>query len=304
VRVVSLLPSATEILYALGVEPVGVSHECDYPPEARGKPSVTSARIETDGDASSAEVNESVAEAREEEGGVYDVDLGTLDGLDPDVVVTQGVCDICAVGTSEVEDAVERIDAEPLLVDLHSHTLDGVLDDVLRLGDAVDEGARAEEVVSDLRRRLDEVGRRAEGLDTERTVVLDWLEPPMVAGHWVPELVGAAGGEYPLASPGDVSTVHDWEEVLDAEPETLVAAPCGFELSQTVRNFDEIAERDGWSGLPAVRRDRAYAGDGHNYFNRPGPRLVDTAEILACALHPDEFGEPPGGVLTRPVRVR
>ena len=300
-NVVSLLPSATEMLYAIGVEPVGVSHECDYPPEARDKPSVTTTRVT--GEGTSAEINEKVAEAVED-GGVYGVDVDTLGSLEPDVVVTQGVCDVCAVGDDVVREAVETIDTSPEIVSLHSHTVDGVLDDILTVGDVVGRVEEAREAVENLRGRLESLRERTAALPDERTVVLDWLDPPMVGGHWVPELVEAAGGTYPLASKGDESTPREWDEIVDAAPETLVAAPCGFELGQTVRNFDEIAEREGWRAIPAVERGRAYAADGHNYFNRPGPRLVDTAEILACALHPDEFGAPPADAVATPVRVR
>ena len=300
-KVVSLLPSATEMLYAVGVEPVGVSHECDYPPEAREKPSVTTTRVS--GEGTSAEVNDDVAEAVEE-GGVYDVDTETLEELEPDVVITQAVCDVCAVGDDVVREAVERIDASPEIVSLHSHTLEGVLEDLLTVGEAVGREKEAHDAVENLRERLGKLRERTADLRDERTVVLDWLDPPMVAGHWVPELIEAAGGTYPLASSGDASTPREWDDIVAAAPETLVAAPCGFELEQTVRNFDEIAEREGWRELPAVERGRAYAADGHSYFNRPGPRLVDTAEILACALHPEEFGTPPSDAVATPVRVR
>ena len=298
---VSLLPSATEMLYAIGVEPVGASHGCDYPPEARQKPSVTTTRVK--GEGTSEEINEKVAEAVDE-GGVYDVKVETLDSLEPDVILTQAVCDVCAVGDDVVREAVERIDASLEVVSLHSHTLEGVLDDILTVGEAVGREKAAREAVEDLRGRINALRERTANLSDERAVVLDWLDPPMVAGHWVPELVEAAGGTYPLAETGDASTPREWDEIVAAEPETLVAAPCGFELEQTVRNFDEITEREGWRELPAVERGRAYAADGHNYFNRPGPRLVDTAEILACVLHPDEFGAPPSDAVSTPVRVR
>jgi len=299
-RVVSLLPSATEMVYAVGAEPVGVSHECDYPPDARTKPSVTSTRVDPEG--TSGEINESVAEARDGEG-VYGIDVETLDTLNPDVVITQGVCDVCAVGNDAVRRGVEEIEASPEILTLHSHTLDGVLDDIRTVGDAVGCGNKARKVVDDLRDRLEDVRETTSGFDEKDVVILDWLEPPMVAGHWVPELVEVAGGTYPLASPGDVSTVRDWDEIRDAEPEVVVAAPCGFELAKTVRCFDEVSERDGWDALPAVREGRAYAADGNGYFNRPGPRLVDTAEALACAVH-DELGPPPSDVAATPVRIR
>jgi len=216
-NVASLLPSATEILYALGVEPVGVSHECDYPPEALGKPSVTRTRVS--GEGTSAEINEKVTQAVEEEGGVYEIEVEKLDSVEPDIIITQDVCDVCAVGTSMLDEALETIDFSPRLISLHSHSIDGVIGDIRTVGEAVEREERANEVIGDLRGRLDRLYERTEGLRNYRTVVLDWLEPPMVAGHWVPELIEAAGGVYPLASPGDASIPHEWEDIAEAEPE-------------------------------------------------------------------------------------
>jgi iron complex transport system substrate-binding protein len=294
-RVVSLLPSATELVAALGVDPVGVSHECDYPPEAADAPAVNFSRV--DADASSAAIDSQVQAAERDHGGVYDVHVDVLADLDPDLVVTQGVCDVCAVDEVVVRDAVAKIDADPEVLTLDPHSLADVFADLERLGDALDRRERADRVVADLRARVDEVRKRTRRLeDRPETAVLDWLDPPMVAGHWVPELVDWAGGTYGLADPEDRSRPREWTEIREYDPEVLVAGPCGFDLDQTAANRDDLTARDGYDDLAAVRNDRAWAMDGHHLLNRPGPRLVDTLEVLASILHPELFGAPPGEV--------
>lgn len=301
VKVVSLLPSATEMLYALGVEPVGVSHECDYPPAAERKPRLTASRV--DPDASSQEINREVAEAVERDG-VYTLDVDLLESLDPDVVVTQGVCDVCAVDSTLVEDAVQKISSDPVVVNLHPHTLQNVLEEIREVGRAVGREERAGEAVADLEQRIKDVEESCKDLDHPRVAVVDWMDPVMVAGHWVPGMVERAGGRYGMEDAGMPSRPREWSEVLSYAPEVLLVAPCGYTLEHTVRDFDELSGRPGWQDLPAVRNDRVYAMDGHNYVNRPGPRLVDTLEVFMQAIHPDRFGEPPADAATKPVRVR
>jgi len=296
-RVVSLLPSATEICYALGVEPVGVSHECDWPPEAAEKPAINRSRV--DPDAASAEINEQVARA-ESEGGVYEIKVDTLADLDPDVVVTQGVCDVCAVDTLLVEDAIAQagIDAEVVTSDVHS--LADLYADIERLGAVFDREARAADLVAELRERVaaveSRVASRVSDDDRPSVAVFDWLDPVMVAGHWIPELVDIAGGTYPLADPGDRSTPREWASVREADPDVVVAAPCGFGLDQALDARTDLTDRPGWAELSAVESGDVYAMDGHHYVNRPGPRLVDTLEHLAGLLHPEAFDDPPGDV--------
>lgn len=289
-RIVSLLPSATEIVYALGLEPVAVSHECDYPPAAAEKPAVNETRI--DPEATSAEIDRQVLEAEREGAGVYRIDLDALAAADPDLIVTQGLCDVCAVDRVLVEDAVEELglDCEVLTTDPHS--LGDVLDDVERVGAATGRADRAARLVDDLTARVDAVRETAAGADARpRTLVVDWLDPLMTAGHWVPELVEIAGGEPVL--PAETSTPREWETVRAADPEVLVAAPCGFDLDQTAENLGDLTDRPGYGDLTAVREGRAYAVDGHQYLNRPGVRLVDSLEFLAGLIHPDRFEAPP-----------
>ncbi|NHN42000.1 ABC transporter substrate-binding protein [Halorubellus sp. JP-L1] len=296
-NVVSLLPSATEILYAVGVEPVGVSHECDYPPAAAELPAVNYANVDPEAD--SADINAQVAEAESSGDGVYGIRMDVLDDLDPDVIVTQGICDVCAVDSVLVEDAVSRIDANPEVVTTDPHRLDDVVGDVERVGAAVDEEAAAAQVAADLRERVDAVRERVAthldrtGGERPRVAVFDWLDPVMVAGHWMPDVVDAAGGAYGMVDPGENARPREFSEVVAYDPEVAIAAPCGFGLEQTARDRDALTGRDGWTDLAAVKAGRTWALDGHHYANRPGPRIVDTVEHVAAMLHPEAFDAPP-----------
>ena len=282
-RVVSLLPSATELCYALGVEPVGVSHECDHPPAAREQPAVIRSRI--DASASSEEIDQQVQAAVAEEG-VYEIDREQLAALDPDVVLSQGICEVCAVDDSRVRQAVADLDLDAEVVATDPHTLGDVFADLERLGERFDREQQASAVVSDLRERVARV-EQATPDDGPRVAVLDWLDPVMVAGHWIPGIVERAGGRYDLAASGDPSRPHEWREIRDHDPDVLVAAPCGFALEQTIDNAADLSDREGWAELSAVQSGRVYAVDGHEYVNRPGPRLVDTLEVLAGLVHPE-----------------
>lgn len=290
-RVVSLLPSATEICYALGVEPVAVSHECDYPPTAADRPAVNRSRVSNDGD--SAAVNEQVA-AAEADGGVYEIDRDALAAADPDLVIAQGVCDVCAIDGGLARAAVADAGLDAAVLELHPHSIGDVLADVERVGDRVGRPDAATALTDRLRQRIAAVEAVAADADARPTVtVLDWMAPPMVAGHWIPELVELAGGRYGLTGAGEPSTPIEWSAIRAFDPDVLVAAPCGFELDRVLDNREELTARTGWDGLAAVTAGRVHAMDGHDYVNRPGPRLVDTLEYLAALLHPDRFDAPP-----------
>lgn len=291
------------MLYLVDVEPVGVSHECDHPLEAEEKPMVTSSAVSETG--STEEVNQEVRDA-EEEGGVYTVDVELLEKLDPDLLVTQDVCSVCAIDTAEVEEAVDSISSDPEIVNLHSHGFEDVLDDIVTVGEAVDAGERAREAVAELRTRVDAVETEVEEhVDRRpRTTLIEWLEPLMTAGHWTPELVEKAGGSYRLGEPHASSEVREWRDVVDAEPEKLVIAPCGFQPRRTTRELHHLTERSGWREIPAVRDDEVYVVDGHHLVNRPGPRLVDTFERFGEILHPGVFGEPRSPLVQQPMRIR
>jgi iron complex transport system substrate-binding protein len=291
-NVVTLLPSATEIVFALGVEPVGVSHECDYPPEAADLPAVEYSRV--DADAPTAEIDRQVREA-EESGGVYGIDVELLDSLDPDLVVTQGVCDVCAVDEVLVHDAIERIDADPVVLTTDPHSVGDVFDDVRAVGAALGREQAAAELVASLEERVAAVRERAADSERKRVAVLDWTDPVMVAGHWVPELVEDASCEYGMAAVRDASTPREWADVREYDPEALVVAPCGYDLDQTRANLSDLTDRPGWEELTAVRNGDVWAIDGNHFLNRPGPRVVDSLEHLAGVLHA-EFETPPGDV--------
>ncbi|MDJ1432144.1 cobalamin-binding protein [Halostagnicola sp. A-GB9-2] len=291
-RIVTTLPSATEIVSALDLEPVGVSHECDYPPSVRDIPSITASSVDVD--AASSEIDRQVLESVADGDGVYDVDLETLAELDPDLVLTQGICDVCAVDEVVIEEAVEHIPAEPAVLTTDPHTAGDVLHDIERVGEATGRGRRASTVVNGLENRIESVrSRTREGLadagSRPRVAIFDWTDPVMIAGHWTAELVEWAGGSYGLADPGERSRPREWEEIRAYDPEVIVVAPCGFDLEQTAANLEDLTALEGWAELSAVKAGQVWAMDGNHYLNRPGPRLVDTLEALAQIISPDPF---------------
>jgi len=297
-RIVSLLPSATEILYALGLdeELVGVTHECDYPARARLKPAVTTSVLGDAGEESlaptSREIDARVAESRASGEGTYGLNLELLAELRPDLIFTQGLCDVCAVPHGLVRRAVPRLPTKPHVYSLDPAGVGDVLSDVKTVGDATGRQARARVVIADLRARIDEVTLRSAGAPPRRVFCLEWLDPPWTAGHWVPEMVGMAGGYDALGGIGQPSRQTTWEEIARFAPEIVVLMPCGFDLERTLSEFERTPHPAEWSALPAVRADRVYAVDGSAYFNRPGPRLVDGLELLAAIVHPELFDLP------------
>ncbi|WP_336345529.1 ABC transporter substrate-binding protein [Halalkalicoccus ordinarius] len=291
-NVVSTSPSGTEICCALGVEPVAVSHACDYPPRVAELPSIDFSRVRGE---SSAERHDRVRTVSAE-GHVYRLDVETLREVGPDLILSQEVCGVCAVDTTLVDEVLCDLDTDPDVVGLRANTLDDLFSCIERVGEAVGREECASELNAELRRRLDTIDRQVKGRERPRVAILEWLDPPIAAGNWVPELVEHAGGEYGLASPGDRTVELDWEEVREYDPEVLVAAPCGYDVETTLARREELLDREGWKELSAVRNGRVYAMDGASYLNRWSPRLVDAAERLAACLHPDEFGPPPADV--------
>ncbi len=225
---------------------------------------------------------------------LYTLDLPTLERLRPDLIVTQALCDVCAVAEAEVT-AARSLPGRPRVINLEPMSLEDVLDTLLAVGRAAGVAGRGEAVVSDLRRRIDAVAARSERVaDRPRVVLLEWLDPPFSCGHWSPELVRLAGGDEAIGRAGRPSRTLTWEEVLDARPDVLVVACCGFTLERTLVDLPGLTARPGWVDLPAVRAGRVYVTDGNAYFSRPGPRLVDSLEILSHALHPDVHPLPRG----------
>ncbi|MFN8641496.1 MAG: cobalamin-binding protein [Candidatus Binatia bacterium] len=287
-RIASLLPSATEILCALGLADriVGVSHECDFPAEIAGRPVLTAAKI--DPRASSAEIDAAVRRLVRDGLSVYRIEAEALRAARPDLIVTQQQCEVCAVSFAEVERAARDLLAAPVrIVSLTPTRLDDVLGDFQRVADAAgvpDAGGR---LVAASRERLDAVRRRvAPARSQPRVACIEWLDPLMVAGHWVPEMIALGGGSYDLVAPGAQSPALSWEALVAAQPDVVIVMPCGFDLDQTRRELPALVARPEWQSLPAVRNGRAYAVDGNAYVNRPGPRLVDSAELLAGLIQP------------------
>jgi iron complex transport system substrate-binding protein len=294
VRVASLLPSATEMVHFCGAGDalVGVTHECDYPDGVEKLPYLTSSRIDGH-DMTSAEIDAAVEEHLTEAGSIYALDARLLAELAPDLIVTQSLCDVCAVSMDLLGDALARLNYEPEVISLNPTSLREVLDDTVRIGEVLGNGEETRAKVAALEERLARVEEIVAGLPRPRVGCIEWLDPPFSAGHWVPEMVGIAGGVEILAASGKPSARLGWEEVYEATPEVLVLMPCGFDARRTVEEARRVLpDLPGWSRLPAVGEGRVWAVDANSYFSRPAPRLVDGVEILARILHPEVFGEP------------
>jgi iron complex transport system substrate-binding protein len=305
-RVVSLLPAATEIVAALGRidELVGVSHECDYPPGVTEKPRVTHCPIHGGG-LTSAAADRWVTETLAASGTLYTLDEALVHRLRPDVILTQRLCDVCAVSHPTVTAFAATLPGPPAVVSLEPSSLADVLGDVRSVGAALGVPERAARVVAGLEARIEAVRARVADAPRPRCVLLEWIDPPYRTGHWGPELVEIAGGVEPLGRRGeDAARVH-WEAVVEAAPEVLVLACCGYDVARTLADVPLLRERPGWDALPAVVADRVWVVDGSSYFSRPGPRLVDSLEILAAILHPELFpGRLPASGVERVSDVR
>lgn len=293
-RIVSLLPSATEIVCRLGLQDalVGVTHECDHPPGVADKPRLTASRIAHQ-TMSSAEIDHAVRSQLDGHGSIYDLDEARLRALAPDLILTQELCEVCAVSYRTVEQAARRLDTDTAVVSLEPNTICDILANIRTVGALTGRQAEADRVAGELRARLDTLERTSAGLTHRpRTLVLEWLEPPFAPGHWVPEQVAYAGGDASFGTAGAASRTTTAEEIRAYAPEVVVLAPCGFTITDTLRQLPRARLPAGWAELPAVRDGNVWAVDATSYFSRPGPRVVDGAEILARILHPQVFGEP------------
>ena len=288
VRICSLLPSATEIVFALGqgASLVGVTHECDYPPEAAGLPHVTRTNIPAG--LSSRQIDASVTSTLVTAGSLYELDLPLLDRLQPDLILTQRLCEVCAVSSDRVEQSVESLASRPRVLNLEPHSLDDILSNIRTVAEAI--GCDAERLLASLRRRIDAVVQKSRGVSSRpRVFCMEWADPPYCGGHWMAELVEMAGGRDELAKTHRPSQRIEWSRVAEYAPEVIVLTCCGFPLE---RNRQEAQALAPYPELPAVRSGRIYATDGSAYFSRPGPRIVDSLEILAHLIHPELFPPP------------
>lgn len=290
-RIVSLLPSSTEIVCALGFEGqlVGRSHECDYPPSVKHLPVCTQPKFDTQGP--SLEIDQRVKAILKEALSIYRVDTQLLRQLRPSHIITQTQCEVCAVSLKDVEQAISDLtDSKPMIVSLQPNRLADVWTDVQRVADALDASEQGHQLVDGLKARMREIGDKARALETRpRVACIEWMDPLMAAGNWVPELVEMAGGINLLGEAGRHSPWMSWEDLRQADPDVILILPCGFDMTRTLRERSLLVTRPGWSALKAVKDGQVYIIDGSQYFNRPGPRLVESLEILAEALHPEVF---------------
>lgn len=288
-QICSLLPSATEILYALelGDSIAGVTFECDFPPEARRKPIVVDTVLGHD--LSPEAIDREASNYATHGESLYRVDLAALERIRPDLVVTQELCDVCAVSKPHLLQALDQLSPQPRVLSLTPHSLAEVLLDIERVGAAAGRQTKAAELVTRLRERIAKVEARPRTFP--KVVCLEWLNPLYNAGHWVPDMVKIAGGRDLLAMSGDYSTRVSIEAVIGARPDVMVIMPCGYDAQKAKEEYSRTQFLQGWEDIPAVRSDRVYAVHASAYFSRPGPRLVDGVEILYSLFH-DDFSEP------------
>lgn len=296
-RIVSLLPSATELICGLGLRDslVGVSHECDWPPDVIGLPVLTRSRVPPG--LPSAEIDQLVRTQLEQVSALYDLELETLQALAPELIVTQALCDVCAVSASDVARALGTLPGAPRLVNLEPVCLDDLFATVMLVAREAGCPQRGLDYVSHLRARVDAVAARSAHLEARRprVVSLDWLDPLFDGGHWVPELVELAGGEPCLGTARTPSRRRSWDELLAARPDVIVVALCGFDVPRTLQDVEQhLFGHSRWPELNAHAAPRVFVLDGNAYFSRPGPRLVESLEVLANALHPEHHPLPPG----------
>ena len=290
-RIVTLLPSATEIVCALGFENqlVGRSHECDFPRSVDRLPALTEAKFNPEG--TSAEIDQRVKKIVGDALSVYRVDAAKLRELRPDVIVTQSQCEVCAVSERDVETAVaEWLGAQPKIVSLAPYGLDDIFSDMQRVADALDANARGTELVEQLRARLGKIADKARGASNRPSVAtIEWIDPLMAAGNWMPTLVEMAGGANLFGKAGEHSPWMKFEALAAKDPDLILISPCGFSMDRAAQDLPALTNRAEWRTLKAVRNGRVFMADGNQYFNRPGPRIAESLEILAEITHPELF---------------
>ncbi len=296
-RIVSLLPGATEIICAIGLQDnlVGVTHECDWPPSVRQLPKVTRTLIPAG--AGSAEIDALVRERLQSRNALYTLNREVLESLRPDLIVTQALCEVCAVAEAEVRAAASALPGRPRVLNLAPSSLEDVYAAMLQTGRAAGCEMQAGRAAAAMQSRVRAVEQRTVQLPPEarpRTVLLEWIDPLFCAGHWTPSLIERAGGKCVLGAAGQPSRTTSWQELCEAEPEALFAACCGYTTERALQDIPLLQRIAGWEALPCVQNMRVYFADGSAYFNRPGPRLAESLEILAHALHPSLHPLPEG----------
>jgi iron complex transport system substrate-binding protein len=292
-KIVSLLPSASEIVCALGLEEslVGITHECDFPVGISSKPHLTASRISHE-TMSSAEIDHAVRTQLDGHGTIYDLHTKLLSDLKPDLIITQELCDVCAVSYSIVKNAAKSYVADATVVSLEPNTIEDIFENIRYVAELCGVTVKGADVVSSLRDRLDTLRNTTTGLEKKSVFMLEWLEPPFSPGHWVPEQVEVAGGIPLLGEAGKKSVATTYEAIAEVDPEVLVMIPCGYYTADILRQLPQTVFPKSWNSMRAIQAGQVWALDATAYFSRPGPRVVEGAEILAKILHPEIFGGP------------
>lgn len=301
-RICSFLPSTTEILYALGLgeSVTGVTHECDYPPEALEKKRVIMSFIDPE-KLSSREIDELVSRNAAEGKSTYLIDKDALKEANPDLILTQELCEVCAVSGNEVAEATKVLGHTPDIISLEPRTLDEILETIIVIGEATGTSDIAREVTEKLRHRIEKIrSLLRDERDRPRVFCMEWLDPPYVAGHWVPEMVAIAGGECGIGKAGEPSFKVSWKEIADFAPQMLFIMPCGYDIENTLGEINTVMQHEEWFSLPSTGKGQIYIFDANSYFSRPGPRVVDGLEIFAKTIHPElmkNYEPPPDSVI-------
>jgi iron complex transport system substrate-binding protein len=288
-RIASFLPSATEILFAIGAGPdvAAVTFECDFPAEARARPHVVFSHLPHG--LTPAEIDAIVSAEGAKGKSLYFVDLPALTAVAPDLIILQDLCRVCAIDSPTLARDMAHLPSQPRVVSLNAHSLSEVLAEIELLGNITGHAAETRTLTASLRTRIDAVANTPQPTTKPRVLCLEWLDPPFQGGHWIPEMVALAGGIPVLATPGEKSRRITWDEIITSAPDIIVVMPCGYHLAETIAQFRVLTLPPEWATLPAVRNGRVYAVDGTAYFSRPGPRLVTGLEILHASLNEEDF---------------
>jgi len=287
-KIISLLPSATEIVYALGLgeQLMAVTHECDYPPEAAEKPVITSSVL-AHSESSSWQIHKGITGLVHEGKSIYHLNEKLLAEIKPDLILTQELCDVCAVSYNIVQEAAKILEGEQEIISLEPHFFQDILSNILLIGEKTGKTEEARELIESFEKRISFIADKTSKLVTlPKVYCMEWIDPPFAAGHWISEMVSIAGGSEELAIKGKPSVPINWQVVVDYAPEILIFMPCGFGLKKTIAEAKQVQSWPGWLDLPAVQNNQVYAVDGSSFFNRPGPRLIDGLEILDQIINP------------------
>jgi iron complex transport system substrate-binding protein len=301
VKIVSLIPSATEIVFALGLgdQLEAVTDECDHPPQARSKPVVSRSALPSGRPLSAREIDDEVRARMDERQPLYELDRDLIRKIEPDVILAQDLCRVCAVPSGQVEDALAQLEVDARVLSLDPNTLDEVIGTIEVAGQALGVKERAVELAESLRQRVEAIRRTALRLPAIRTLALEWTDPPFAGGHWIPDMVEIAGGSNLLSQKGQPSRRVNWRQVSDATPEVAVVMPCGYFLHEAEDEAGRLYDNPEFADTPAAREGSVFAVDASSYFSRPGPRVVDGLEILAWGIHPEAYTEPPAESIAR-----